>query len=231
MLESVFALYLSTRESPDQPSINGKLIGIDNVLHNVSNTGNYIYGDDKTSLVTTFNKNVYTVTVENKSSTTKAFIVDCNFNLLDIQKPCRVKVKIPEGLKQQIADQNKNEGPKHYNYIRYHNSVSFDVMDTNPLFSDDKEEVFLWKVSAAPSTPFIKNVVAMEIKPEGKIYFEVHFADISDLNYDGVIDAKDLSILLDSWGKTGGDINGDGTTDAVDQSMLLDKMQGNKDDE
>ncbi len=43
----------------------------------------------------------------------------------------------------------------------------------------------------------------------------------TDLNFDGITDAADLSILLSGWGGSGGDCNGDGTTNAADLAQLL----------
>ncbi len=45
--------------------------------------------------------------------------------------------------------------------------------------------------------------------------------DPADLNGDGVVDAADLSILLNCWGQACADLNGDGGTDAADLSILL----------
>lgn len=43
-----------------------------------------------------------------------------------------------------------------------------------------------------------------------------------DLNFDGVVNAADLTILLNGWGGAGAsDINGDGTTNAADLAVLL----------
>jgi len=42
-----------------------------------------------------------------------------------------------------------------------------------------------------------------------------------DLNFDGVVNAADLTILLNGWGSSGADINGDGTTNAADLAVLL----------
>jgi V8-like Glu-specific endopeptidase len=43
-----------------------------------------------------------------------------------------------------------------------------------------------------------------------------------DLNYDGVVNAADLGILLNGWGGSGvSDINGDGTTNAADLAVML----------
>ena len=42
-----------------------------------------------------------------------------------------------------------------------------------------------------------------------------------DLNFDGIVNAADLTILLNGWGSSGADINGDGTTNAADLSILL----------
>ena len=43
----------------------------------------------------------------------------------------------------------------------------------------------------------------------------------TDLNFDGVTNASDLSTLLGSWGTNGGDCNNDGTTNAADLSIML----------
>jgi hypothetical protein len=43
-----------------------------------------------------------------------------------------------------------------------------------------------------------------------------------DLNFDGVVNAADLGILLNGWGSSGlSDINGDGTTNAADLAVML----------
>ncbi len=45
---------------------------------------------------------------------------------------------------------------------------------------------------------------------------------VGDLNDDGVVDAADLTILLNQWGTTGSaDLNGDGVVDAADLAILL----------
>ena len=43
----------------------------------------------------------------------------------------------------------------------------------------------------------------------------------ADLNCDGIVNANDLSILLNCWDFACGDLNGNGNTDAVDLSILL----------
>jgi hypothetical protein len=42
-----------------------------------------------------------------------------------------------------------------------------------------------------------------------------------DLDFDGDVDAADLSLLLSSWGTASGDVDSDGDTDAADLSILL----------
>ncbi len=42
-----------------------------------------------------------------------------------------------------------------------------------------------------------------------------------DLNHDGIVDALDLSILLNGWDTASADINGDGTSNAQDLAALL----------
>lgn len=51
---------------------------------------------------------------------------------------------------------------------------------------------------------------------------DICFGD-GDLNFDGTVNAADLTILLNGWGTgaSGGDINGDGNTDAADLAILL----------
>ncbi len=47
-------------------------------------------------------------------------------------------------------------------------------------------------------------------------------AQSPDINFDGVVDAADLGVLLSNWGGTGvGDLNGDGIVDAADLGLLL----------
>jgi hypothetical protein len=48
-----------------------------------------------------------------------------------------------------------------------------------------------------------------------------------DLNGDGVVNAADLSEMLNGWGSAGpSDLNGDGTTDAADMAVLLGNFGG-----
>ena len=42
-----------------------------------------------------------------------------------------------------------------------------------------------------------------------------------DLDFDGDVDAADLSLLLSSWGTAAGDVDSDGDTDAADLAVLL----------
>ncbi len=42
-----------------------------------------------------------------------------------------------------------------------------------------------------------------------------------DLDFDGDVDAADLSLLLSSWGTASGDVDSDGDTDAADLAVLL----------
>ncbi len=42
-----------------------------------------------------------------------------------------------------------------------------------------------------------------------------------DLNHDGIVDAEDLSILLNGWNTASADIDGDGTSNAQDLAALL----------
>ena len=45
---------------------------------------------------------------------------------------------------------------------------------------------------------------------------------VGDLNNDGVVDAADLTILLNQWGTAGtADLNNDGVVDAADLAILL----------
>ena len=47
-------------------------------------------------------------------------------------------------------------------------------------------------------------------------------ANPADLNGDGVVNATDLSLLLNNWGGAGvGDINADGVVNASDLALLL----------
>ncbi len=56
---------------------------------------------------------------------------------------------------------------------------------------------------------------AFEISVEGGVPCQ------GDLNFDGQVNAADLSMVLGAWGGAGGDLNGDGTTNAADISILL----------
>lgn len=44
---------------------------------------------------------------------------------------------------------------------------------------------------------------------------------VGDLDRSGVVDAQDITILLNGWGTASGDVNGDGTTNAQDIAALL----------
>jgi len=231
MLESFFALYLSTRDYPGLSNLNGEILHEKFVHEFFSENANHVFSNQDLGIVVKSTLSGWSVSADNKSNIDKVFIIDCNSNKVDINKPCRVKVKLPSGLKQQIESQKDEAVAKPWNYVQYKNSVVFDVIEVKPLFVVGEEETFLWNVSSAPSTPFIKNVISMNIKPSEKIYFEISIAESCDLNFDNFVDAKDLSILLDNWGKPFGDVNGDGKTDASDQSILLNSFTKDKSDE
>ena len=44
---------------------------------------------------------------------------------------------------------------------------------------------------------------------------------IGDLNFDSVVNAADLAVLLGAWGTATWDLNGDGTVNAADLAILL----------
>jgi len=225
MLEQIFAITMSLRESPDETSKDGKILTSKLVEQYHGESYDLIIANKDCGLTSKKTLSGWTFTIENKTQEIAGFFIDFNSDKVDIQKPCRVKIKSPSKLKDQIETQSQEEPSLAYNKMRYKNSVSFDVIDILPKFTLNDESTYIWNVSVPPSTPFMKHSVAMKLDPNEKVVFEVSFTEAADLNYDLIVDSKDLAILLDNWGKPYGDIDGDGNTNANDQSILLDSFK------
>jgi hypothetical protein len=165
----------------------------------------------------------YTLNLANSFECPLYFVLD--LNMKTESEPKRVRIQIPESVKQQIDEQNKSvQDTTSINYVKYQNEFSFDGTQLDTVKSTEKYVDLIWD-GRKTSTPYIKHRIVTKIDTNDNIAFKVDFFDITDINMDGQTDKKDAEICLANWNTAEGDVNLDGTTDSQDVSIIMSRWE------
>ena len=150
-----------------------------------------------------------------------ALIIDFS-KKIDMSKPVRVKITRPEEIENQIKNQDLTNSTA-YKFLRYKHEVLFDSISPKLIAKNENTQHFVW-YGDETSTPYFKNSIVMRMDTGESASFHISFYHIADINMDGVVNGKDLSIITSSLEGSdediNGDINGDGVTDSQDLTLF-----------